>query len=228
MISSQATGEWATRRAWRFAGWASALLAGILLAAPAFAGSSSVGVRYGWADASGDLFQGSPDLGGCNLAGVQLGLDLLPLVQVEVAGEYVSQSFGFAEGLFAGIKATGKGDYEDLTLFVTGRANLLSLFVLPVKGYVGGGANVHYADVKIKDATQVLGPGVLSGDLEDAIRKATGKTTRVGWHLVAGLRLAFTGFPASVFLEGRYQDPFKRDQGVPTTKSLYVGLSFNL
>jgi opacity protein-like surface antigen len=228
MISSQATGKGATRRVWRFARWVPVLLAGTLLAAPAFAGSSSVGVRYGWADASGELFKGSPDLGGCNLVGVHLGLDLLPLVQVEVAGEYVSQSFGFAEGLFEGIRATGKGDYEDLTLFVTGRVHVLSLFVLPVKGYVGGGANVHYADLKIKDATQVLDPGGLGGDLEDAIQKATGKTTRVGWHLVAGLRLAFTGFPASVFLEGRYQDPFKRDQGVPTTKSLYAGLSFSL
>jgi opacity protein-like surface antigen len=195
-------------------------------AAPAAAASSAIGVRYGWADASGEIFQGDFDLSGCNLVGVQLGLPLGPLVEAEVAGEYVREPFTFTEGLLEGWKAGGKGDYEDLTLLFTGKASVFTMFALPLRLYVGGGANVHYAEIEVDPAEVTVDQGGSgSGTLEDAVAKATGKRTRVGWHLVAGARLAPRGFPLLAFLEGRYQDPFQRNEGVPSTKSLYAGLS---
>jgi hypothetical protein len=196
--------------------------------APARASSAAVGVRYGWADATGELFEGSPDLGGCDLVGVQLGIGLASILQVEVAGEYVSQPFDFARGLFAGVEAAGRGDYQDLTLLATARLQIFTMTFLPLKLYAGGGANVHYANLELHDVTEVPSARFGTGDLEDAIRDVAGKTTQVGWHLVAGTRLAFTGFPFSFFLEGRYQDPFKRDDGVPTSKSVYLGAELSL
>jgi hypothetical protein len=191
------------------------------LAAPAgAAGGTTVGVRYGWANATGRLFRGGPDLKSCNLVGVQLGLPLLPLIRVEVAGEYVSQPFSFDKGVFDGIEAAGKGDYEDLTLLLTAKLDFLSLPAIPLKLYGGGGASVHYANVEVNQLSPLPG----RGPLEDAIKKVTGKSTEVGWHAVAGARLAVPALPFQIFVEGRYQDPFRHERGVPTTKSVYAGL----
>jgi hypothetical protein len=183
------------------------------------AGGTTVGVRYGWADASGKLFQDGPDLGSCDLVGVQLGLHLLPLIQLEVAGEYVSQPFSFSKGVFQGIEAAGKGDYEDLTLLLTAKFDVISLPAFPLKIYAGGGANVHYADVEVNQIQPLT-----RGPLEDAIKSVTGNATRVGWHAVAGVRLDVPSLPFALFVEGRYQDPFQHERGVPTTKSAYAGL----
>jgi hypothetical protein len=231
-------------------GFAALLFAFPIATQPCSAGAS-VGVRYGWADVSDEVFEGSGDLGGCNLAGIHLELDLLPLITVEVAGEYVSQSFEFSDGMFAGIKAAGSGEYEDLTLYVSGRLKVLSLVVLPLQCYVGGGFNVHYVDLTIDDdfepvvtsavpggavGAEALSAGEPVGrmtacagwqdDLEDAVADVAGKTTRVGWHLLAGLRLLFPGVPISVFVEGRYADVF--GENVPKATALYGGASLDL
>jgi len=199
---------------------------GALLALPqaAAAGVSSVGVRYGYNDASGDLFEKSGDLGGGDLVGIHLAIGLLPLFEIEAAGEYVSDRLSFDEGVFQGIEAAGKADYEDLTLYLTGRLDLLQVPILPIKGYLGGGFNVHYADISVVDAEPLDGA---AEDFEEAIEEVTGEKTRVGWHAVAGLRLAFTALPASLFLEGRVMDPFEED-GVPNSKSIYAGFSLKL
>ncbi|MFH1143146.1 MAG: hypothetical protein V1774_01210 [Candidatus Eisenbacteria bacterium] len=210
----------ATRGSGLRRGWAAAIVLGALawLALIAPAGAVTwVGVRYGFSDASGDLFEGSGDLGNGDLVGVHLGLGLLPLIEIEVAGEYVSDELRFEEGVFEGLETAGKADFEDLTLYLTGRFDLLSVPLLPLKGYLGGGMNVHYADVDVEPAEGV------SEDLEEAIEDATGQKTRVGWHAVGGVRLGLGGLPAAAFLEGRYSDPFKSD--VPHSKSLYAGLS---
>jgi hypothetical protein len=198
---------------------------GAAVAAPAAAGGhTAVGVRYGYNDASGDLFEKSGDLGGGDLIGIHLIVSLLPLIELEAAGEYVSDELNFDEGVFEGIEAAGKADYEDLTLYLTGKLDVLTIPIFPIKGYIGGGFNVHYADLTVDDAEPVSGT---TEDLEAAIEKVTGEKTRVGWHAVAGLRLSFAALPASFFLEGRVMNPFEGD-GVPDSKSVYAGVSLQL
>ena len=131
-------------------------------------------------------------------------MDLLPLITVEVAGEYVSESFEFTDGVFAGIGAAGSGEYEDLTLYVSGRLKVFSLVGLPLRCYVGGGLNVHYVDLTIDDGLErkviravpagaAAAPALSAGqpvgkmtacagwedDIEDDVAEVAGTTTRV-------------------------------------------------
>lgn len=216
----------------------------VWLAVPGIAAaSSSVGVRYGWMNASGELFKGSGDLGSGDMVGIQLELGLLPMLSVEAAGEYVNQKLAFSHALFDDIAAQGDVDYEDVTLYLTGRWYAISLMALPLKVYGGGGLHVHYADVTVENAVPTtfvpLGaalsasppavrhaPGNTTDDLERAIEDATGARTRVAWHLVAGVRLDPPGSPILLFVEGRYAEPF--EDGVPKAKSVYAGLSIRL
>jgi hypothetical protein len=205
---------------------------GLALIAAGFAGtagtaqaaSATVGVRYGMANATGELFHGSPDLTG-ELVGVQLGLRWVPALQVEIAGEYTSHAFSFEHGLFEGVAAAGAGEYEDVTLLATARVRVLAWMLVPLEVYAGGGASVHYVDLALHDVAPVSSAG---SDLEDAIRAVAGEATKIGWHLVAGARITALGSPFALFLEGRYQDPFRADTGVPTTASVYLGVDINL
>jgi hypothetical protein len=206
----------------------------------AAAGSSAVGLRYGWMDARGDLFEGSGDLGGGDMVGIQLEVGLLPTLSLEAAGEYVNNKLEFSHALFDDIAAQGDVDYEDVTLYLTGRWYALTFMALPLKVYGGGGLHVHYADVTVENATEAIAPkrglasppaahratGDTAGDLERAIEDATGARTRVAWHMVAGVRLDPPGSPIVLFVEGRYAEPFEED--LPKVKSVYAGLSIRL
>jgi len=229
------------RSGWGRRIWAAALLM-LLLATPGgarAAGIASVGLRYGWSHADGDLFTGSGDLDSGDLLGLHLDLELLPFLGIEVAGEYVSEDLAFDTTLYDSLRAQGDADYEDLTLYVTGRLNLFSFALLPLKGYLGGGLNVHYAEVELsaeevaQGAQPARAPRAAGGwgdettdALEDFVARETGARTRIGWHLVGGVRFTPPGLPLSAFLEGRYGDPFEAD--LPSAKSLYAGVSFRL
>jgi len=206
---------------------------GIGLALLAFAPSvaaaaGNVGVRYGWSDVGSEIIDNIGDLGGTNLIGLQASFDLLTLLEVEVAGEYVSESFGFTEGLIGGVEAAGDGDWEDLALYATGHLNVLTLPMLPVTGYVGGGLNVHWIDLKIENAVgPASAPPGPQDDFDDAVKEVAGESSETGWHVVGGLRLSFLGSPLSIFAEGRWADGFE-DDGAPETKSAYLGVTLGL
>lgn len=190
-----------------------ALALGAAAAAPA---ATWVGIRYGFHDPSGELFEGSGDLEDGNLAGAQLAFDLAPCAQVEIAGELVSEELRFEEGIFAGIATAGEAELEDLVLYLTGRFDVFCLPLFPLRGYIGGGMNVQYADLSVTPSEGT------SGELEEAIEEATGKRTRVGWHLVGGVRFAPASWPLAAFVEGRISDPFAAD--LPHFRSVYGGL----
>jgi hypothetical protein len=208
-------------------GFAGGLLSAALAIGTGSAGAGAVGVRFGYADVSDDLFTGSGDLGGTNLVGLQFALGLGPWLEIEAAGEYVQEEFRFTEGLFDGVEAAGKGEYEDMGMFLTARLNVLSVPLLPIQGYAGGGVNVHWIDLAV-DAAPVAGGGRQDdpNDLEDAIEKVAGDSSEAGWHAVIGLRFAPMGLPLSAFLEGRYLTGFGDD--LPESKSVYVGVNLSL
>ncbi len=208
-------------------GFAGGLLSAALAIGTGSAGAGAVGVRFGYADVSDDLFTGSGDLGGTNLVGLQFALGLGPWLEIEAAGEYVQEEFRFTEGLFDGVEAAGKGEYEDMGMFLTARLNVLSVPLLPIQGYAGGGVNVHWIDLTV-DAAPVAGGGRQDdpNDLEDAIEKVAGDSSEAGWHAVIGLRFAPMGLPLSAFLEGRYLTGFGDD--LPESKSVYVGVNLSL
>lgn len=197
-----------------------------LLMVQAAGAGGAVGVRYGWADVDDEFFEGSGELGGTDLAGIQIVFDLLPVISTEIAGEYVSEPFEFDHGLIEGIEAAGRGDYEDLSLFVTGKLNVLSWPFL--RGYIGCGVNVHFYDLELEDVVRVTTKGAAEFDdeLDAAIKTVAGEQTRPGWHALAGVRLVPSGAPFSIFAEARYSEAFEEEvPELPATKSIYGGAS---
>lgn len=222
--------------AWR-AVCALTLAAWIPAVSPVRAGNVSVGARYGWLDAEGELFENAGDLEPCTLVGIQLDVAVGPLLGIEVAGEYVNEKLEFSDALFGSIRAQGDANYEDLTLFLTGRLYALRFGLLPLTGYVGGGLHVHYAEITVENAQALFPPRAGGGaarpagegccnDLEQETEQVSGPRTRGGWQAVAGVRLAPTGIPFSLFIEGRYAEPF--DEDLPNHTSAYGGVSLTL
>jgi hypothetical protein len=228
-MSSKRTG-WLTKNAIAMGAVIVCLLS-LLLTGSAVAGNG-VGIRYGWADVPDEVFEGSGDLGGTNLVGMHLRLGLIPLLNVEVAGEYTNSKFNFEDGLFDGIEAAGEGEYEDMSLLASVRMNVFSLIVLPLQLYVGGGLNVHWVELKFEDAPQLVTEGNLQGgkdgadDLEDAVESIAGESSEAGWHLLGGAELAFPGSGLSIFIEGRYMDGM--DSDAPKSNSVYGGITIEL
>jgi hypothetical protein len=188
------------------------------------AGAESwVGARYGRHEAGGGIFEGSGDLDGGELLGVQLGVRLGPLLEVEIAGEHVSEDLRFEEGVFEGITAAGEAHFKDLIVYLSGRVDLVTFPLLPMRGYVGGGLNVHYAEVSVEDAVAAEGG---AGDLEQVIEDSVGERTRGGWHALGGVRLCLPALQLAVFVEARLSDSFEAD--LPQFSSLYAGASLRL
>ena len=78
------------------AGFLMALLFVTSLPAVAAAGGG-VGVRFGYADVSDDIFTGSGDLGGTNLVGLQLQFNLGPMLSIEAAGAGIGLVIGLLQ-----------------------------------------------------------------------------------------------------------------------------------
>jgi hypothetical protein len=209
----------------------------LLLVPESAQAKTSVGARIGWADVNDEVFEGSGDLGGTDLYGIQVTLSLLTLFELEVAGEYVNEDFSFDF-----LEDVGHGEYEDIALYATLRAPVFALPVLPIQIYAGGGLNVHWVDRTIEVPGQTLRlpgarsappghpPGIaarlLADGIEETIEDVAGEDSEAGWHAVAGARLGFPGMAITIFAEGRYMDGF--DEGLPASKAVYAGVSLGL
>jgi hypothetical protein len=204
------------------------LLGSLLVLAPTVVGAAEIGLRYGKADLRGArLFPGSGDLGGTDLIGIQLVLDLLPLVDVEIAGEAYEEDFRFEQGRFEDILAHGTGTFKDTAILATAKLGLPVTLLVPGKLYVGLGLSAHFVDVDVT-ATPVdtLGKARSPGSLEDAMRDVVGERTEVEWHGVLGAKFSIPVLPLSAFAEVRYQDVL--DDRTPDLGSAYVGVNLRL
>jgi hypothetical protein len=211
--------------------WVDRLRLGVSVAFVALAGLPSVGraevnvgARFGWSDVADEVFTGSGELGGTNLIGAHLGLNLIRLLELEVAGEYINEDFTFEEGVIGGVEAAGDGKWEDMAVYGTGHVRLLSLASL--RAYVGGGLNIHWAELTLENVTEsAVDAG--SDELEEAVQEIAGERSELGWHAVGGLRLAPGGTALSAFVEGRYMKGFDEEQ-LPKSTSIYLGASIRL
>lgn len=202
------------------------MCAGLWTFASAEAGTE-VGIRYGRADLRGNrLFPGSGDLGATPLIGLQVELDVLPIIRLELAGEAYDEDFRFEDGRFGDVITEGTGNFKDTALLATGKLGLPLTLLGPGSLYGGLGLSAHFIDVKV-DATESNGL-LMDGekDLEDAIKEVAGERTEVEWHAVIGIRTGIPILPLSAFAEVRYQDVL--DGGTPDLGSAYLGLNFRI
>ncbi len=102
-----------------------------LLCAGSAGAGVQLGVRGGYAHATGELFPGSGQLGGEGLYGVAMSVGLMPTVDIEVAWERYRKTFTFEEAAFEESFFGGDGSYEDQAYLVTGKIHL------PIGGIVG-------------------------------------------------------------------------------------------
>ncbi|MBM3317607.1 MAG: outer membrane beta-barrel protein [Candidatus Eisenbacteria bacterium] len=222
------------------------LAASVWLAAAVGGGARAevtVGARYGWQDADGEIFSGSGSLGTGDMAGLHLDLGLGSRFGIEVAGEYLSDEVVFSRAYFDEIEASGTAAYENVIVYLTARILPLSFPLPALRLYAGAGLHVNYAEVDIEEAAPMPAalragakraggaqglpvdsagtPGRLEGgrgsgiadELADAVARVAGPRNRGGWHAVAGARLAPRAIPFVFFVEGRYARPFPRDAG---------------
>jgi hypothetical protein len=199
--------------------------AGLGLCASAEAGTE-VGIRYGRANLKGDLFPGSGDIGQTPLLGLQVVLDVLPIISLELAGEAYDEDFRFEDGDLGGVVADGTGNFKDTALLATGKVGLPLTLLGPGSIYGGLGLSAHFVDLEI-DATE--SSGLLKNgdkDLEDAVQDIAGESTDVEWHAVLGIRTAIPILPLSAFFELRYQDIM--DGNLPDLTSGYLGVNFRI
>lgn len=205
----------------------SVLLACVILGLSASAeAGTEVGIRYGRANLKGDIFPGSGDLGQTPLLGIQVVLDVLPIISLELAGEAYDEDFHFEDGDFDGVIADGTGNFKDTALLATGKIGFPLSLLGPGSIYGGLGLSAHFTDLEI-DATENSGL-LRSGDkdLRDSVQDIAGESTDVEWHAVVGIRTGIPVLPLSAFFELRYQDIMNGD--LPDLTSGYLGVNFRI
>jgi hypothetical protein len=170
----------------------------LLLAAcvpPAGAGLLSVGGRAGYADYEGDVLYGSGDVGADLVIGAQVQVSIAPRIAIEAAAEYFASSFDYSVS-YAGETLSREVDFRDLALYATAKLTLVSLSVVPVHFYAGGGPNLHLL------TTDIVRQSFEGAELpaEDNLDNAS----RAGYHVVAGADIGGLLAPLHVFVEARY------------------------
>ena len=183
----------------------------LMLLAPRGAwGATQIGVRGGYSHATGDVFEGSGDIGGGGLYGVIASIGLFAIIDLEFAYERYTTEFDLDEEAFEDVFVGEDATYEDQAYLFTGLLDLGPLLG-PLSLHAGGGFSLH--DIRLKDIEQI--PDQIDPDRSDW-----------EWHLVGGASLRIPGLPLRGYAEYRYQNVQGDDN--PTYSSIYAGINLYL
>jgi hypothetical protein len=182
------------------------------------AAATQVGVRGGWAHATGDVFQGSGGIGGDGVYGFIASVGLLPMIDLEFAYERYTTDFSFSDAAYNSVFFDGKGDFKDQAYLLTGKAHL-PLIGGPFSFYGGGGGSLHRIDLKVHPDEGT--PDSL--EIEDHF---SDERNEWEWHLVGGVDFKLPILPLLVYAEYRYQDVTGKHN--PSYSTVYGGLNLYL
>ncbi len=180
-------------------------------AAPA---ATQLGLRGGWAHASGDLFPGSGSPGGGGLYGVVGSVGILPTIDLELAYERYTKDFKFSQEAYQG--TFFNADYEDQAYLLTGKLHL-PLIGAPFGFYGGGGASLHKIDLNVDSSNP---------SFQDYAQGVSDSRNEWEWHLVGGAQFKLPIVPLLAYAEYRYQDVTGKYG--PSYSSIYGGLNLYL
>jgi hypothetical protein len=178
-----------------------AALAAVLLAAalPAPAAAAvGFGARIGSMSYSGEVFPGAGDPDAGLRYGVHMLVTPVPLVDVEVRGEYAKTEFNYSFDTGTGTILESEMEFRDLALYLSARYKFFSGPGVPLSLYVSGGVGWHLFNTEF---LSLLGSGSTSGLTLDELDN----TSRLGWHGVLGGEFKTIGFPFALFVEGRLE-----------------------
>lgn len=196
--------------------WIGGIGAALLLAGGPALGAAELGIRAGWLDARGEVFQGSGEIGGGGVYGLTLALGLVPRIDVEFAYERYRQEFSFERGVFQQTFFEGEGEYQDQAYLLTGKLRF-PVLAGPFDLYAGGGASLHQIELDLESE---------EGGIEEVLEALGGDREEWAWHVVAGAGLRVPGLPLRLYAEARFNDV--GDKETPNTASVYGGLNLYL
>lgn len=193
-----------------------ALLSLLLIGAGMAHAATQIGVRGGWSHASGNIFDGSGDVGGGGIYGIAVSMGIFPAVDVEFAYERYTNEFTFERAAYEDVFFGGEGTFENQAYIFTGKLNLTSA-VNPLGFYGGGGFSLHEMDLEIESTDESVG---------DYLDRIGGDRSDWEWHLVGGVGVRILGLPLRAYAEYRYQNVQGDDN--PSYSSIYAGLNLFL
>jgi opacity protein-like surface antigen len=165
------------------------------------------GVRGGYVGLSTDADNDPAGL----MIGGQVVIGFLPILDVEVAGEYQMPSTDFTAIDTLGVTRTHELDVTNLAIMVTGKIGIdLPGFFKP---YIGAGLGYHSMS------------GTVSIDGEEQPDLDTDESD-IGFHAVAGFKLEIPMFPLKPFVEGRYLS-IQTEGDATNQYAGYVGVNFS-
>ncbi len=155
---------------------------------------------------------------GMTLVGAHLKVGALPIIDLEVSGEYAWKDYEYTEDIPVVGEQRAEVTYHHFALNGSAKYSF-ALPVSPIKPYVGAGLGMHF----IGSTVEV--PGVGTVPLDDVDEDFA--ESKTGVHGLAGLNLSFPLFPLEIFAEGRLSSIFTEDESTKT-RSLYAGLTLKL
>lgn len=156
---------------------------------------------------------------GMTMVGGHLKIGTLPIIDLELSGEYAWKDYEYTEDLPVVGEQRAEVTYHHFSLNGSAKYNF-SLPASPIKPYVGAGLGMHF----IGSTVEVPGVGTVPLDTGFEEEFTESKT---GLHGLAGLNLSFPLFPLEIFAEGRYSTIFTKDESTKAT-SIYGGLTLKL
>lgn len=187
-----------------------AVLSAALVFAAAPAAALEIGVRGGYSDAGGEVFDGSGDVGSGGLFGAVAALPILPAIDLEIAYERYASEFDLDDPIDWQPLETG-AEYVDQSFLATMKFHLFG-GAGPVGIYGGAGASLHSIDLEFKGGVE---PPDLEPDDND-----------YAWHAVAGIDVRLPEAPLLLYGEYRFQNIEGKE--MPRFHSVYAGLNLVL
>jgi len=197
--------------------WCAAILATLLL----LSGGTSyalTGLGFGLRAGTAKLEDPNTeeDMDGMTMFGAHLKVGTLPIIDLEVSGEYAWKDYDYTLSIEGVGEQRAEVTYHHFSL--NGSAKyVVSVPASPVRPYVGAGLGMHFigSSVKLPDVGYEV---PLDEDFTES---------KTGLHGLAGLSLSLPLFPLEMFAEGRYAAIFTKDKSTKA-RSLYAGLTLKL
>lgn len=170
------------------------------------AASVQLGVRGGYYNSTGDIFEGSGNVGGNGLWGVTGAVSLLLPLEIEFAYERYTKDFDTNQ------IPSGSGTFRDNAYLLTGKLRLpITPPMSPIWFHAGAGVGLHHIET--------------SGGIDQRTNEIITEAKDQGeWHGVAGADVKLGSF--HFYGEYRFQDVTEKDG--PRFHSVYAGVNLYL
>ena len=139
-------------------------------------------------------------MGAATYYGAVLEISTLPILDFEFQANYLTQKFDYTFSV-GGVPTTTSMDFNDFSVVVMAKKNLVPVPMSPVSLYIGAGPGWHLLSTEV---VRGVAGGTIDPKQADDPVSLFNNTSKMSFQGMAGLKIAPPVFPLALFGEFRY------------------------